>query len=125
MRSMASVGSWSGLAQATSDVVRVLDAAGFDIIIVETVGAGQAEVEIVHTSAYDVVVEVPGLGDDVQAIKAGILEIADVFVVNKADRPEAEKGTCASPVDAASRRCCASMAGADPVDCRDPWRACR
>lgn len=91
VRSMATRGHAGGLAQATSDVVRVLDAAGFDIIIVETVGAGQAEVEIVHTTHTTVVVEVPGLGDDIQATKAGILEIADVFVVNKADRPDAEK----------------------------------
>jgi LAO/AO transport system kinase len=91
MRSMASRGHPGGLARATGDVVRVLDAAGFDIVIVETVGAGQAEVEIAREAHTTVVVEVPGLGDDVQAIKAGILEIADVFVVNKADRPDAEK----------------------------------
>jgi LAO/AO transport system kinase len=91
MRSMASRGHPGGLARATSDVLHVLDAAGFDIIIIETVGAGQAEVEIVHEASTTIVVEVPGLGDDVQAIKAGILEIADVLVVNKADRPDAEK----------------------------------
>ena len=91
VRSMASRGQLGGIARATGDVVKVLDAAGFDKIIVETVGAGQAEVEIAREAHTTVVVEVPGLGDDVQAIKAGILEIADVFVVNKADREGADK----------------------------------
>lgn len=85
IRSMASRGNLGGLAWATADAVKVLDAAGYDIIIVETVGAGQAEVDIARTAHTTVVVEVPGLGDDIQAIKAGILEIADVFAVNKAD----------------------------------------
>jgi LAO/AO transport system kinase len=85
IRSMASRGNLGGLAWATADAVKVLDAAGFDLIIIETVGAGQAEVDIARTAHTTVVVEVPGLGDDVQAIKAGILEIADVFAVNKAD----------------------------------------
>ena len=91
IRSMASRGSLGGLAAATRDVVRALDAAGFDTVIVETVGAGQAEVEIVRAAQTVVVVTVPGMGDDIQAIKAGILEIADVFVVNKADRPGADQ----------------------------------
>ena len=91
MRSMASRGQLGGIARATGDVIKVLDAAGFSTIIVETVGAGQAEVEIAREAHTTVVVEVPGLGDDVQAIKAGILEIADVFVVNKADREGAQK----------------------------------
>lgn len=91
VRSMASRGQLGGLARATADVIKVLDAAGFDKIIVETVGAGQAEVEIAREAHTTVVVEVPGLGDDVQAIKAGILEIADVFVVNKADREDAAR----------------------------------
>lgn len=91
IRSMASRGSLGGLARATGDAVKVLDAAGFEIIIVETVGAGQAEVEITREAHTVIVVEVPGMGDDIQAIKAGILEIADVFVVNKADREGAEK----------------------------------
>jgi LAO/AO transport system kinase len=91
VRSMASRGQLGGMARATGDVVKVLDAAGFDRVVVETVGAGQAEVEIATEAHTTVVVEVPGLGDDVQAIKAGILEIADVFVVNKADREGAEK----------------------------------
>ncbi|GAC1366175.1 MAG: methylmalonyl Co-A mutase-associated GTPase MeaB [Herpetosiphon sp.] len=91
VRSMASRGQPGGIARATGDVVTVLDAAGFDVVIVETVGAGQAEVEIVRQAQTTIVVEVPGLGDDVQAIKAGILEIADLFVVNKADREDASK----------------------------------
>jgi LAO/AO transport system kinase len=86
VRSMATRGSLGGLARATADVIKVLDAAGFDMIIVETVGAGQSEVEIAQTAHTIVVVEAPGMGDEVQAIKAGILEIADIFAVNKADR---------------------------------------
>jgi LAO/AO transport system kinase len=86
IRSMATRGSLGGLARATADVVRALDAGGFDVILVETVGAGQSEVEIARTADTVLVVEAPGLGDEVQAIKAGILEIADVLVVNKADR---------------------------------------
>jgi LAO/AO transport system kinase len=95
IRSMASRGNLGGLARATADAVKVLDAAGFDLIIVETVGAGQAEVDIARTAHTTVVVEVPGLGDDVQAIKAGILEIADVFAVNKADLEGAEHAVMA------------------------------
>lgn len=86
IRSMATRGSLGGLARTTRDMVRVLDAAGFDQIIVETVGAGQSEVEVARLAYTTLVVEAPGMGDDVQAIKAGILEIADVLVVNKADR---------------------------------------
>jgi LAO/AO transport system kinase len=95
IRSMASRGNLGGLARATADAVKVLDAAGFDLIIVETVGAGQAEVDIARTAHTTVVVEVPGLGDDVQAIKAGILEIADIFAVNKADLEGAEHAVMA------------------------------
>lgn len=86
IRSMATRGSLGGLARATRDAIRVLDAAGFGIILVETVGAGQNEVDIVRAADTTIVVEAPGMGDEVQAIKAGILEIADVLVVNKADR---------------------------------------
>jgi len=86
IRSMATRGSLGGLARATRDAIRLLDAARFDLILVETVGAGQNEVDIVRTADTTVVVEAPGMGDEVQAIKAGILEIADVLVVNKADR---------------------------------------
>ena len=91
IRSMASRGSLGGLAASTRDVVRALDAAAFDTIVIETVGAGQAEVEIVRAAQSVIVVVVPGMGDDIQAIKAGILEIADVFAVNKADRPGADQ----------------------------------
>ncbi len=91
IRSMASRGSLGGLAASTRDVVRALDAAGYDVVIIETVGAGQAEVEIVRAAHTVLVVTVPGMGDDVQALKAGILEIADIFVVNKADRPGADQ----------------------------------
>jgi LAO/AO transport system kinase len=89
IRSMASRGSLGGLARATSAVLKVLDAAGFDVILVETVGAGQAEVDIARAAHTTVVIEAPGMGDDIQSIKAGILEIADILVVNKADRPGA------------------------------------
>jgi LAO/AO transport system kinase len=90
IRSMASRGRLGGIARATGDAVDLLDAAGFDVVIVETVGAGQGEVEIASAAHTTVVIEVPGMGDDVQAIKAGILEIADVFAVNKADREGAD-----------------------------------
>lgn len=89
IRSMATRGNLGGLASATADSVKVLDAAGFDVILVETVGAGQSEVDIARNAHTTVVVEAPGLGDDIQAIKAGILEIADVLIVNKADRDDA------------------------------------
>lgn len=91
IRSMATRGALGGLARATIDAVTVLDAAGKDIVLVETVGVGQDEVDIVRACHTTVVVSAPGMGDDVQAIKAGILEIADVHAVNKADRPEANK----------------------------------
>ena len=91
IRSMASRGSLGGLAKATSAVVKLLDAAGYDLILLETVGAGQAEVDIATQSHTTLVVEAPGMGDDVQSIKAGILEIADILVVNKADKPGASR----------------------------------
>lgn len=90
IRSMASRGALGGLAQTTAAVVQIFDAAGFDTILIETVGAGQAEVDIARLAHTTLVVEAPGLGDDIQAIKAGILEIADILVVNKADRPGVE-----------------------------------
>jgi LAO/AO transport system kinase len=89
IRSMATRGNLGGLARAARDAVRVMDAAGFERIMIETVGAGQSEVDIARMAQTTLVVEAPGLGDDVQAIKAGILEIADVLVVNKIDRPGA------------------------------------
>ena len=91
IRSMASRGHLGGLSRSTGEVVAVLDAIGFDIVIIETVGVGQGEVDVVAQADTKVVVTVPGLGDEVQAIKAGILEIADVLVVNKADREGADR----------------------------------
>jgi LAO/AO transport system kinase len=86
IRSMATRGNLGGLSRATVDAAAILDAAGFDKVIIETVGVGQDEVEIVKAADVSVVVLVPGMGDDIQAIKAGIMEIGDVFVINKADR---------------------------------------
>lgn len=91
IRSMATRGAMGGLARASRDAIDVLDAAGFDWILVETVGVGQDEVDVVKSVDTVVVVTLPGLGDDIQAIKAGILEIADLFVVNKADREGADR----------------------------------
>ncbi len=87
IRSMATRGALGGIARATVDAVLVLDAAGFDLILIETVGVGQVEVDIARLADSCLVVMVPGMGDSVQALKAGILEIADLFVINKADRP--------------------------------------
>ena len=91
IRSLATRGHLGGLSRSTSDVVQVLDAMGKDVVIVETVGVGQDEIEVASLAHTVVVVSVPGLGDDVQAIKAGVLEIADVFAVNKADREGADR----------------------------------
>jgi LAO/AO transport system kinase len=91
IRSMATRGSLGGLARATADVSTVLDASGRDLIMVETVGVGQDEVDIVRLADITVVILVPGMGDDVQTIKAGIMEIADIFVINKSDREGAER----------------------------------
>jgi len=91
IRSMGTRGSLGGLSQATHGAIKILDAAGFDYIFIETVGVGQSEVDIVKTADTTVVVSVPGLGDDIQAIKAGIMEIGDLFVVNKADRDGADR----------------------------------
>ena len=91
IRSMGTRGALGGLTNAVYDVVDILDAAGMDIIIIETVGVGQDEVEIVKVADTTIVVTVPGLGDAVQTIKAGLMEIADIFVVNKADRPGIEQ----------------------------------
>ena len=89
VRSMSSRGALGGLAQATTDIVAALDAVGWEYVFVETVGVGQADVDIMHLADTIAVVSVPGLGDDIQAIKAGLLEIADIHVVNKADLPDA------------------------------------
>jgi GTPase len=91
IRSMATRGHLGGLARATSEVALVLDAAGKDVVIIETVGVGQDEIDIVRTADVSVVTIVPGSGDEVQALKAGIMEIADIFVVNKADREGADR----------------------------------
>ncbi len=91
IRSMATRGSLGGMSRKTAEVVKILDAAGKDIVIIETVGVGQSEVDIVKTADTTLVVLVPGLGDDIQAIKAGILEIGDVFAINKADREGVER----------------------------------
>src|SRR5437773_6125439 len=91
IRSMATRGFMGGLAKATNDVVDLLDASGFDVVIVESVGVGQDEVDVIRTVQTNIVLLVPGMGDDIQAIKAGIMEIGDIFVVNKADRPGADR----------------------------------
>ena len=91
IRSMATRGSLGGLARATADVAQVLDASGRDVIMIETVGVGQDEVDIVRVADITVVILVPGMGDDVQSIKAGIMEIADIFVINKSDHDGAER----------------------------------
>ena len=91
IRSMGTRGQLGGLSSACAGAVNVLDACGYDVVIIETVGVGQSEVEVVNVADVVAVVTVPGLGDDVQAIKAGIFEIGDLFVVNKADRPGADR----------------------------------
>jgi len=91
IRSLATRGQLGGLSRSTLDIVRVMDAMGKDLILIETVGVGQDEIEVTRAAHTSVVVVVPGLGDEIQAIKAGILEIADIFVVNKSDRPGADK----------------------------------
>jgi LAO/AO transport system kinase len=91
IRSMATRGALGGLARGTLDAVDVLDAAGYDVVVIETVGVGQDEVDVVRACHTTVVVSAPGLGDDIQAIKAGVLEIADIHVVSKCDRPDADK----------------------------------
>jgi GTPase len=91
VRSMATRGTLGGLTKATADTIKILDAFGKDFIIIETVGVGQDEVDIVKTADTTILISVPGLGDDIQALKAGIMEIADIFVVNKADREGADR----------------------------------
>ncbi len=95
IRSMATRGHLGGLARATNEVALVLDAAGRDVVIIETVGVGQDEVDIVRTADVSIVTLVPGTGDAVQALKAGIMEIADIFIVNKADREGADRTAAA------------------------------
>jgi LAO/AO transport system kinase len=113
IRSMATRGHLGGLAQATPQALRILDAAGFDLILIETVGVGQAEVEIASLADTVLVVVAPGLGDSIQAAKAGILEIADVFAVNKSDRPGAQEVV-------RDLRTMLAMAGYGPDDWKPP-----
>ncbi len=120
IRSMATRGHMGGLARASSDVALVLDASGKSLVIIETVGVGQDEVDIVRTADISIVVLVPGTGDDVQALKAGIMEIADIYVVNKADRDGAERMVTSiesNLVTAVVRR--RGVAPADPEDGSD------
>ncbi len=120
IRSMATRGHLGGLARATSDVALVLDAAGKDVVIIETVGVGQDEVDIVRTADISIVVLVPGTGDEVQALKAGIMEIADIFVVNKADRDDADR--LVQSVSAMLALSEPKRSGADPSGPREDWR---
>ena len=132
IRSMASRGSLGGLARTTGDVVKILDAAGFQIILVETVGAGQAEVDIAGAAHTTLVIEAPGMGDEIQTIKAGILEIADILVVNKADRPGSDKtvralkmmlhmGAASGPVRHHDRLMKVQSPGADKTTVGEAW----
>jgi LAO/AO transport system kinase len=113
IRSMASRGHLGGLSWTTPQALRILDAAGFEVILVETVGVGQAEVEIASLADSTVVVVAPGMGDSVQAAKAGILEIADIFVVNKSDRPGAQEAV-------RDLRTMLAMARYDPAEWKPP-----
>ena len=113
IRSMATRGHLGGLARATGDAALVLDAAGKDVILIETVGVGQDEVDIIRTADISVVTLVPGAGDDVQALKAGIMEIADIFVVNKADREGADRVVSEVEANLAAAR-------TDPEEWRPP-----
>jgi LAO/AO transport system kinase len=113
IRSMATRGQLGGLARATSDLAQILDASGTDVILIETVGVGQGEVDIVRTADVCLVVLVPGSGDEVQALKAGIMEIADLFVVNKADREGADRLVQAIAANQ-------SLRSADPTEWQPP-----
>lgn len=112
IRSMASRGNLGGLSASTRDVVRAIDAAGYDLVIIETVGTGQAEVEVMRTAQTVLVVVAPGMGDDIQAIKAGILEIADIFVVSKMDKPGSDQTVAEL----------AMLLSLDPARRKNPWR---
>jgi len=113
IRSMGTRQKLGGLAKGTNDFIRILDAYGKDIILVETVGAGQSEVDIVKTAHTTIIVEIPGMGDDIQAVKAGILEIGDIFVVNKADREGVERVV---------RELQTMLEMSHPHDCEDCWK---
>ena len=133
IRSMASRGSLGGLARMTGNVVKLLDAAGYEVILVETVGAGQAEVDIASTAHTTMVVEAPGMGDEIQTIKAGILEIADLLVVNKADRPGSNRtvkalkamlqmGQSRGYVDHHGKKISVEMSEKDRSDSSEHWQ---
>jgi len=124
IRSMATRGHLGGLARATGDVALILDAAGKDVVIIETVGVGQDEVDIVRTADVSIVLLVPGTGDDVQAIKAGIMEIADIYVVNKADREGAERmvQSIAANLSLAPGRVGVRAGDSAPATGADDWR---
>ena len=111
IRSMATRGHLGGLAQATSEVALVFDAAGKDVVLIETVGVGQDEVDIVRTADISIVMVVPGSGDEVQALKAGIMEIADIFVVNKADREGADRAVAVDRDRAVAPDVCVPASG--------------
>lgn len=115
IRSMASRGYLGGLARATAEVVLILDAAGYQRILVETVGVGQAEVDIARTAHTTVVVQTPGMGDEVQAIKAGILEVADVFAINKADQDGVERTEAALQMLLSTSTSGAATTGHEPT----------
>ncbi len=119
IRSMATRGHLGGLSAGVGDAVTVLDAAGFELIFVETVGAGQGEVEIAKNAHTTLVVEAPGLGDDIQAIKAGVLEIADVLIVNKADREGAEATAAVLEMNLNLNK---DAVGSDAAEASPVWR---
>jgi len=124
IRSLATRGSLGGISKATHAAIRVLDAAGYDIVLVETVGVGQSEIDVVRVADIVVLVSVPGLGDDIQVIKAGIMEIGDIFVVNKADRDGADRVVrelrAMLETQAQLRHGQAPLGGPDTLAARDP-----
>ena len=123
IRSMATRGHLGGLSRTTSDVALVLDAAGKDVIVIETVGVGQDEVDIVRTADVSIVVVAPGAGDDVQALKAGIMEIGDIFVVNKADREGADRAAQAIAANLSLGEATASAGWKPPIVKTEATRA--
>jgi LAO/AO transport system kinase len=123
IRSMATRGAMGGLAPTTRDMVKVFDAAGFDVVLVETVGVGQDEVEVARVAQCVVLLLVPGAGDEVQAIKAGIMEMADVFVVNKADLAGAEKLVREIEAEVEGRQAVVKVVAKDGVGIGEAWAA--
>ena len=127
IRSMATRGIPGGIARATADLATLLDAAGRDVVIIETVGIGQSEVEIARLAQVTILVMVPGAGDDVQAMKAGVLEIADIFVINKADLPGTDKIEQELHRSRTIDRCCAPWhpKGRESPKCSQAARSCK